>query len=68
VLGHVQRLAGREGLGAVQYLLWRHGAGTVIVRPLRGGYYLMVSVAPDGDVARGLQRSASVQERLNEAL
>jgi predicted regulator of Ras-like GTPase activity (Roadblock/LC7/MglB family) len=68
VLGHAQRLAGREGLGAVQYLLWRHGGGTVIVRPLKDGYYLVVSVAPDGDVARGLHRSASVQERLNEQL
>jgi len=68
VLGHAQRLAGREGLGAVRYLLWRHGGGTVIVRPLKDGYYLVVSVAPDGDVARGLHRSACVQERLNEVL
>jgi predicted regulator of Ras-like GTPase activity (Roadblock/LC7/MglB family) len=68
VLAQAQRLAGREGMGAVQYMLWRHGRGAVIVRPLKDGYYLVVSVALDGDVARGLQRSASVQERLNEAL
>jgi predicted regulator of Ras-like GTPase activity (Roadblock/LC7/MglB family) len=68
VLGHAQRMAGREGLGAVRYLLWRHGAGTVIVRPLKDGYYLVVSVAPEGDVARALHGSADVQERLNEEL
>ena len=68
VLGQAQRMAGRHALGDVRYLLWRHGGGTVIVRPLKDGYYLMVSVGPDGDVARGLHRSAVVQERLNEQL
>jgi predicted regulator of Ras-like GTPase activity (Roadblock/LC7/MglB family) len=68
VLGQAQRMAGRHLLGNVRYLLWRHGGGTVIVRPLKDGYYLVVSVAPEGDVARGLHRSAAVQERLNEQL
>jgi predicted regulator of Ras-like GTPase activity (Roadblock/LC7/MglB family) len=68
VLGQAQRMAGRHALGAVRFMLWRHGAGAVIVRPLRDGYYLVVSLAPEGDVARGLHRSADVQERLNEAL
>jgi predicted regulator of Ras-like GTPase activity (Roadblock/LC7/MglB family) len=68
VLGQAQRMAGRHALGGVRYLLWRHGGGTVIVRPLTDGYYLVVSVAPEGDVARGLHRSAGVQERLIQAL
>jgi predicted regulator of Ras-like GTPase activity (Roadblock/LC7/MglB family) len=68
VLTQVQRTALRHALGGVRYMLWRHGGGTVIVRPLKDGYYLVVSVGPDGDVARGLHRSADVQERLNEAL
>jgi predicted regulator of Ras-like GTPase activity (Roadblock/LC7/MglB family) len=68
VLGQAQRMAVRHALGGVRYLLWRHSAGTVIVRPLRDAYYLVVSVEPDGDVARGLHLSAGVQERLNEAL
>ena len=68
VLGQAQRAALKHALGDVRYLLWRHGGGTVIVRPLKDGYYLVVSVAPDGDVARGLHRSADVQQRLNEQL
>ena len=68
VLGQAQRAALKHALGDVRYLLWRHGGGSVIVRPLKDGYYLVVSVAPDGDVARGLHRSADVQQRLNEQL
>jgi predicted regulator of Ras-like GTPase activity (Roadblock/LC7/MglB family) len=68
VLAQAQRMAGRHALGGVRYMLWRHGGGTVIVRPLTDGYYLVVSVGPEGDVARGLHHSADVQERLNEAL
>jgi predicted regulator of Ras-like GTPase activity (Roadblock/LC7/MglB family) len=68
VLAQAQRVAGRHALGDVRYLLWRHGRGTVIVRPLKDGYYLVVTVAAEGDVARGLFRSAAVQERLNAEL
>ena len=68
VLAQAQRVGARHALGDVRYLLWRHGRGSVIVRPLKDGYYLVVSVAPEGDVARGLDRSASVQERLNAEL
>ena len=68
VLAHAQRLALRHALGDVRYLLWRHGGGSVIVRPLKDGYFLVVSLPPEGDVARGVHRSAVVQERLNEEL
>jgi predicted regulator of Ras-like GTPase activity (Roadblock/LC7/MglB family) len=68
VLAQARRLAERLALGGVRYLLWRHGAGSVIVRPLKDGYYLVVSVAQDGDVARGLARSAVVQQRLEAEL
>ena len=68
VLAQAQRLAARHALGEVRYLLWRHRGGSVIVRPLKDGYFLVVNVAPEGDVARGLFRSAAVQARLNEEL
>jgi hypothetical protein len=38
------------------------------VRPLKDGYYLVVSLGLDADVARGLHHSAAVQERLNAEL
>jgi predicted regulator of Ras-like GTPase activity (Roadblock/LC7/MglB family) len=68
VLAQAQRLAARLALGDVRYLLWRHGGGTVIVRPLKDGYFLLITVAPEGDVARGVFRSAAVQDRLNAEL
>jgi predicted regulator of Ras-like GTPase activity (Roadblock/LC7/MglB family) len=67
-LAQAQRLAAQHALGAVRYLLWRHGRGTVIVRPLKDGYFLVASVAPEGDVARAVHRSAAVQDRLNAQL
>ena len=68
VLAQAQRLAVRHALGGVRYLLWRHDGGSVIVRPLKDGYFLVVNVAPDGDVARGLHRSAAAQERIDAEL
>jgi predicted regulator of Ras-like GTPase activity (Roadblock/LC7/MglB family) len=68
VLGHAQRMAGRHALGAVRYMLWRHEGGAVIVRPLKDGYYLVVSLTEGADVARCLHRSGAVQERLNHEL
>lgn len=68
VLGQALRLAGRHALGRLQYMMWRHGGGTVIVRPLKDGYYLVVNVADDVDVARSLHRSGAVQRRLDDEL
>jgi predicted regulator of Ras-like GTPase activity (Roadblock/LC7/MglB family) len=67
-LEQAQRTAERYALGDLRCLVWRHSSGAVIVRPLRDGYYLVVSLGPEADVARGLHRSADVQERLNAAL
>jgi predicted regulator of Ras-like GTPase activity (Roadblock/LC7/MglB family) len=68
VLSQALRLAGRHALGRLQYMMWRHGRGTVIVRPLKDGYYLVVNVADDSDVARSLHRSGAVQQRLDDEL
>ena len=68
VLGQAQRMAGRHALGEVRYMLFRHGLGTVIVRPLKDGYYLVVSLSDETDVARCLHRSGAVQARLNQEL
>ena len=68
VVAQAQRAAARHALGEVRCLVWRYSDGTVIVRPLKDGYYLVASVGPEGDVARGLHRSADVQARLNAEL
>ena len=68
VLGQAQRTAVDYGLGHLRCMLWRHSSGAVIVRPLKDGYYLVVSLGLDADVARGLHHSAAVQDRLNPEL
>lgn len=54
--------------GDLQYVLTRYEAETLILRPLRDGYYVVVSLGPGADVARGVHRSATAQDRMNEAI
>jgi hypothetical protein len=54
--------------GGIQYVLTRYDEHTLILRPLRDGYYVVVTLGPGADVARGVRRSATAQDRMNEAL
>ena len=67
-LATARRSLARLAAGELHYLLWRCEAGHVIVRPLRDDYYLVVSLASDGDLAHGIHRSAETQERMNAEL
>jgi predicted regulator of Ras-like GTPase activity (Roadblock/LC7/MglB family) len=67
-LAALHRMAIRYEMGAVEYVLCRYQRGHVILRPLRGGYYLVFSLPPGADLARGLRHSAATQGRLNEVL
>ena len=64
----LKRMASRYQMGAVEYVLCRYAGGHVILRPLREGYYLVFSLLPGADLARGLRHSAVTQGRLNEVL
>jgi predicted regulator of Ras-like GTPase activity (Roadblock/LC7/MglB family) len=67
-LATAQRTLQRHAAGGVHYMLCRYAAGDVILRPLKDGYYLIVSLASDGDLAHGIRRSAEAQERMNAEL
>ena len=54
--------------GDIQYVLTRYEVETLILRPLREGYFVMVSLGPGADVALGVHRSAAAQDRMNEAI
>ena len=43
-------------------------AGVVVLRPLKDGYYLVLSLPPDGRLAEGIHHSERAQERLNREL
>jgi predicted regulator of Ras-like GTPase activity (Roadblock/LC7/MglB family) len=64
-LGAVRRTVARQGGGAIEYVLCRYAAATVIVRPLKDGYYLVLSVPAGGRVGEGLHHSGRTQEDLN---
>lgn len=51
--------------GAIDCLVARHTAGTVVSRPLKDGYYLIIALAPEASVALAEYRSTQVRELLN---
>lgn len=67
-LARARELGARYATGEIRHILWRYSGGHVILRPLRDGYFLVVSLSPSGNVGQGLHRSASVQERMNAEL
>jgi predicted regulator of Ras-like GTPase activity (Roadblock/LC7/MglB family) len=67
-LSHVRRVAKLHGLGSVQYMLWRHREGTVILRPLKDDYFLVVQLGVAANVARSLVTTGWLQERIDQEL
>ena len=67
-LSRARRTTERYDIGQIRYILGRYAWGHVILRPLKDDYYLVISLAPDANVAKGLHRSAQTQERMNAAL
>jgi predicted regulator of Ras-like GTPase activity (Roadblock/LC7/MglB family) len=64
-LAQVRRTHARLSSGTIEYVLGRYAWGHVIVRPLKDGYYLVLSLGPGASVSRGLYRSADLQRRIN---
>lgn len=67
-LTEVRGVAERCGTGALDYVMRRHAGGSVILRPLKDGYYLVVALAPAAPIALAVYESARTQERFNEEL
>ena len=54
--------------GKVQHVCCRYATGQVILRPLKDGYYLVLSLSSAAIVGEGLHRSAETQRRMNAEL
>lgn len=67
-LARARELGHRYSIGEIRHILSRYSGGQVILRPLKDGYFLLVSMSPVGNVGQGLHRSALVQERMNAEL
>jgi predicted regulator of Ras-like GTPase activity (Roadblock/LC7/MglB family) len=67
-LARAREVDGRWETGEISHILCRYSEGHVILRPLKDGYYLVVSLVRSANVGLGLLRSAESQERMNDAL
>ncbi len=67
-LTRLRRLAERYGHGALRSLVFRHANGCVVLTPLRDGYYLVLTLGREADVARCVYASGLVQERMDQEL
>jgi predicted regulator of Ras-like GTPase activity (Roadblock/LC7/MglB family) len=54
--------------GQVHHVHSRYCDGQVILRPLKGGYYLVLSLRPDANLGQAIHRSAEAQLRLDAEL
>ena len=62
-----QRALG-ELAGPIDYILCRYDWGAVVLRPMRDGYYLILSLSPEVLVGPGLYSSVETQLRIDENL
>jgi hypothetical protein len=60
-----RRATDRHHAGHIGCLVCRYAEASVIVRPLRDGYYLVMSLSADANVGRGLDVSAETQKSLD---
>jgi len=67
-LGMALRGSERHDGGSIDHLVWRHESGSVVICPLKEGYYLTVFLGPDAIVAAGVQRTKEARLPLDEAL
>lgn len=67
-LGMALRSNERHKGGHIDHLVWRHLRGSVIICPLKDGYYLAVFLGPDAIAAAGVQRTKEARLPLDEAL
>jgi predicted regulator of Ras-like GTPase activity (Roadblock/LC7/MglB family) len=64
-LSTVQRTTERYPVGDLHLVACRYTWGSVILRPLKDGYYLIVSLLPAASLAAGVRHSAQAQQTLN---
>jgi len=67
-LGMALRGTERHDAGRIDHLVWRHEHGSVIICPLKDGYYLAVFLGPDALVAAGVQRAKEARLHLDEEI
>jgi predicted regulator of Ras-like GTPase activity (Roadblock/LC7/MglB family) len=63
-----QKTSTRYAAGEVSHIVCRYSGGSLILRTLKDGYYLVVALQPNAPLARAMHRSALAQAGMNAAL
>lgn len=58
----------RYEVGPIDCLVYRYAMGSVVLRPLREGYYLVLALSPEANLGRGLHFSAAAKVDLDAEL
>ena len=67
-LATLKQIVARHALGDLDYVVRRHAGGSVILRPLKDGYYLMLSLGLRARVAEAIHRSVAAKIDLERDL
>ena len=67
-LSVARRIGRRHGAGEVASLTCRYAAASLVLRPLKDGYFFVLALGPGGLVADAERRSDGVRARLDEEL
>lgn len=67
-LAMAQRATARFATGPIGYMVGRYAWGSVLLRPLKDGYYLVISLSPEAGLAQAVRHSATIQEDLAKEL
>jgi predicted regulator of Ras-like GTPase activity (Roadblock/LC7/MglB family) len=67
-LSTFQKATERYDVGGIGCLVFRYKTGTLVLRPLRDGYYLVMALAPEASLGRGIHYSAEIQQSLDAEL
>ena len=67
-LSTARKTLARHDGSPIRYMLCRYTAAAIILRPLKDGYYLVVSFPQGGRIAEGIHHSERIQEKLNREL
>lgn len=67
-LAIARRTAERYSAGPLSEIVCRYEHGTLVLRPLLDGYYLVLSLSPEANVPRSLWFARKAQEELDAEL
>ena len=67
-LSVARRIGSSHGTGALQSMICRYSGASLILRPLKDGYYFVLALAPGGRLVDAVRRSESARRRIDQEL